>query len=282
MPHGDRPRRASPRRRRVRRATLLLLGALALLLMGLTVIGAGRPTEPPKAPVPTARATHGAVEIATGSARRAFQVLRNAAFGEPRVAIQIGHELVERHPEELARLRVNTGGLWQGRRELDVNRAVALALAERLERHGVQVELLPATVPPDYRADLLLSLHADASPQPWRQGYKSAHFSPPRNPLEPELKRLVDDAYLRASGLPDDTANVTSGMFRYYAFNHRRYEHAVSPHTPAVIVEMGYISHPRDLAWLSTPDRPAAALEEAVLAFLEARGRLPVPTRALR
>lgn len=281
MPHGDWPERVSSRRRRARRATLLTLLALTLVLAGITLVGADREARPPKAPAPTVRAAQGAVGFAAQNARRAFRALQSVAYGEVRVGIQIGHEGVADHPDELARLRYNTGGHWGGHDELSVNRAVGLALARRLERLGVRAELLPATIPPDYRADVVVSLHADASPLPWRRGYKSAHFTPPRNPLEPALKRRVDEAYLRASGLPDDDANVTGSMLEYYAFNHRRYRHSVSPHTPALIVELGYISHPDDRGWLERPDRPAAALADGILAFLEERGRLPTPSRTV-
>jgi N-acetylmuramoyl-L-alanine amidase len=150
---------------------------------------------------------------------------------------------------------------------------VAVALAERLRSAGIEVDLLPARVPPGYRASLLLSVHADASPDPSRRGYKSAHAVPRRTRREPLLKATVDAAYFAASGLPDDDANVTDAMLDYYAFAHHRLEHAAAPSTPGLIVELGYLSHPLDRAWMSDPTAPAAALADGILRYLAALER---------
>ncbi len=200
------------------------------------------------------------------------------ALGPPRVGVQIGHDGVEAHPDELGHLRGNTGGFALGRSELSVNRAVAAALKGRLEAQGVAVDLLRATPPAGYHADLVLSLHTDSlnvEVAAGRRGYKSAHFSPPRSPLEPRLKRLVDTNYRRATGLPDDTANTTGAMREYYAFNFRRYDAAVHPATPALLVELGYLSSPADAALLGKPRRVAEGLSGGVVAFLRSRNRLP-------
>jgi N-acetylmuramoyl-L-alanine amidase len=199
--------------------------------------------------------------------------LRVAAAGPPRVALQVGHLDARAHPDELARLRTSTGARSGGLREVDVNLAVAEALANRLARAGVRVELLPATVPPGYRADVLLAVHADANVDPARRGYKSAHREPPRNRREPWLRRAVDAAYLAAAPLPHDAANVTGAMLDYYAFAHRRLRHAAHPATAGLIVELGYLSHPQDRAWLDRAEAPARALAEGVLGYLAAIDR---------
>ena len=205
----------------------------------------------------------------------AWQSAINAARGPVRVGIQIGHENVAAHPEELAQLRWNTGGHANGLDEVELNRAVAGALQDQLEAYGVVVELLSATPPEGYYADLVLSLHADSVEDPARRGYKSAYFDPKRNPLEPRLKATIDRAYLTASGFPDDHHNTTQNMHRYYAFNTWRYRHSVHPGTPALIIEMGYLSSDADMAFLSLPEQPAAALSAGILEFLQAQGRLP-------
>ena len=193
--------------------------------------------------------------------------------GPPRVAIQVGHLDAHAHPDELARLRTSTGGRAGGVSEVDVNHAVAEALAAELRRAGVRVELLPATVPPRYRADVLLSVHADANADPTRRGYKSAHAEPPRNGREPWLRRAVDAAYLSAAPLPHDDANITGAMIDYYAFAHRRVRHAAHPATAGLIVELGYLSHAGDRAWLRRPEDPATALTDGVLGYLAAIDR---------
>jgi hypothetical protein len=198
----------------------------------------------------------------------AWTVVRGRIAGPPRVAIQVGHWRADEHPDELAALRVSTGASVAGLREVDLNLAVAEALARRLADAGVDATLVPATVPPGLRADVLLAVHADASAEPDRRGYKSAHAVPSRNGREPLLKAAVDAAYLRASGLPDDHANVTGAMLDYYAFAHHRLRHAAHRATAGLIVELGYLSHPGDRAWLGDPERVAAALSDGVLRYL--------------
>ncbi len=204
--------------------------------------------------------------------RRAWGSLRSRAFGPPRIGVQIGHADAHLHPDELASLRVSTGGRAGDVFEIDVNRAVAAALTARLEASGLRVDLLPATVPPGYRADAVVSIHADSSPDRERRGYKSAVFEATADRDDRRLKAAVDAAYLAATRLPDDDENVTSNMFAYYAFN-PRFEHAVARRTPALLVELGYISNPRDRLWLERPDALADALAVGIGRFLRAQGR---------
>ena len=152
--------------------------------------------------------------------RSAWQRAVGAARGPVRVGLQVGHENAAAHPEELARLRQNTGGHANGVDEVDLNRAVAEALREQLEAHGVTVDLLSATPPRGYYADLVLSLHADSVADPTRRGYKSAVFEPERNPFDAALKGHIDRAYFAVSGFPDDHHNTTQNMHRYYALQH--------------------------------------------------------------
>lgn len=201
---------------------------------------------------------------------------RELLLGDVRVGVQVGHLHADDHPEEHARLRTSTGGEANGVTEVDVNRAVAAELAAILHEHGVAVDLLPASVPPRYRADALVSIHADSSPDPARRGYKSAHFEPARTPQERRLKELVDRSYFAATRLPDDHANVSGNMLHYYAFD-PGYRHAVSPVTPSILVEMGYISNRQDLGTLTDPETPARAIATGVLDYLREAGRLPDP-----
>ncbi|MCA9838942.1 MAG: N-acetylmuramoyl-L-alanine amidase [Trueperaceae bacterium] len=191
----------------------------------------------------------------------------------PRVGLQIGHLDPEEQPDELASLRYNTGGSAFGVNEVDINRSTAYMLKDMLEFEGIEVDLLPATMPANYHADLVIALHSDASPDVNRRGYKSAYFRYPRNKWEPELKKAIDQAYFFFSGLPDDDENVSGSMLEYYAFNRARYKHAVSRSTPAVIVEMGYISNEQDRDFLLDPVNPAYALKRGILTYLAERGR---------
>jgi N-acetylmuramoyl-L-alanine amidase len=248
------PSLAPPRRR-----ILLILLALLLLACSFTL----RPL------------LHQARLYDTTPLRAVVVLGRNLLLGPVRVGLQVGHEQVHDHPDELAALRFNTGGHSAGIDEVDVNRAVAAELKMLLEAAGIRVDLLPATVPRDYNADLVLSLHADSSLDTDRNGFKTAHFHPARNPLEPVLKELIDSHYLPASGLADDSINTSGAMYYYYAFS-RSYRHSVHPLTPALIVELGYISNASDRQFLLQSERPARLLADGVLAFLQFRQRLPV------
>ena len=207
--------------------------------------------------------------------RSSWRGVVTLALGPPRAGVQIGHDGAGAHPDELGHLRGNTGGYADGVDELTINRSVALALQTRLEAQGVTVDLLRATPPAGYHADVVLSLHADSVDDPARRGYKSAHFKPPRSLLEPRLKRAVDHRYLEATGAADDTPNTTEAMEEYYAFNFRAYRHTVHPATPALLVELGYLSSPADAALLAQPERLADALAEGVTDFLRVRNRIP-------
>lgn len=200
-----------------------------------------------------------------------WQLPGRGVTGVPLVAIQVGHLHAHEHAQELAGLRTSTGGYANGVAEVDVNQRVATRLAQALEELGVQAQVLPASVPPDYRAHAFISIHADSSLDPLRRGYKSAYFRSRRNHWDPVLKESLDLYYLGGSGLPDDHLNVSGAMLDYYAFD-RRYRHSIHPSTPAVIVELGYLSNPRDLAFLRNEEQVAGLLVCGVVRYLATRG----------
>lgn len=200
--------------------------------------------------------------------------IRETLDGRTRVGLQIGHLDTGNHPEELASLRYNTGGVSGNRTELGVNKSVAYLLRDMLLAEGLLVDILPATVPRSYRADVFISLHADSSPDPTRRGYKSAYYRYLRNKQDPILKTHIDQAYFYFSGLPDDDANVSGSMLEYYAFNHQSFKHALAPRTPALLVEMGYISNDADWEFIKDPVNPAYALKMGILSYLRAVGKI--------
>lgn len=193
--------------------------------------------------------------------------------GKTHIGIQVGHLDVINHPDELENLRYNTGGVAGERSELEVNKSVAYLLRDMLQAEGFLVDVLPATVPRNYRADVFISLHADSSPDLQRRGYKSAYYKYVRNHQDPILKTHIDKAYFYFSGLPDDDANVSGSMLEYYAFNRQRFKHSLAKRTPAILVEMGYISNDADWEFLKDPVNPAYALKMGILSYLEERGK---------
>jgi N-acetylmuramoyl-L-alanine amidase len=189
--------------------------------------------------------------------------------GPRRVGIQVGHLDVQDAPEEFPSLRFQFGGSSAGVDEVDVNRAVAQLVAGLLTSAGVIVDLLPATIPPSYLADAFVAIHADSIDSDDASGFKIAHGFY-RGPYEDELVRALDTEYARATDMGRNS-NISPDMTDYYAFAWYRYEHALAPHTPAAIIEMGYISNEDDRAMLlDHQDIVARGIANGVLRFLAA------------
>lgn len=255
---------SEPHHDRTRPWTRLLAGT-TLVLAAFLVVLAG--------PVRSTALLYG-----TGAAEAARIAAVNMLKGPVRVGIQIGHLDAHLHPEEHTALRFNTGGHAAGVDEVAVNIAVAEELARLLEAEGVKVDLLPASVPVHYSADAVLSLHADSVADDWRSGYKSAYFEPQRNRHDPLLKEHIDAVFLAGSGLRDDSLNTSGTMIGYYAFN-PAYRHSINPRSPALLVEMGYISSESDRRFLLQPRLPAQLISEGLLDFLRSQKRLPPAPR---
>jgi hypothetical protein len=88
------------------------------------------------------------------------------------VAIQVGHWKESELPDALARLRGSTGTSGGGRTEVSLNLDIAQRVAAQLRAAGRTVEILPATVPTGYEADLFVALHADGNSSGAARGYK--------------------------------------------------------------------------------------------------------------
>jgi hypothetical protein len=183
-----------------------------------------------------------------------------------RIALQAGHWRAAEAPEELARLRTN-GTMGGGRHEWEVTLGIARHAADLLEARGYQVEILPTTVPPGYRADLFIAIHADGFHSPAASGFSVAAPRRDATGLGQAFADLLAGHYREASGLRHRVA--TRRMQGYYAFNSRRYRHALDPLTPAVILEAGFMTSPSDRELLfHAPDRLARGIAAAVEEFL--------------
>jgi N-acetylmuramoyl-L-alanine amidase len=138
-----------------------------------------------------------------------------------------------------------------------------------LEQMGYEVDILPAVVPPDYRAHLFIAIHADGSNDSNASGYRVAG---PRQDATGRASRfvsLLEQSYGEATDLRR-LPTVTRRMQNYYAFNFRRYEHALHPMTIGVIIETGFLTSARDRqVILSDPKRAARGIVDAVVAFPE-------------
>ena len=188
--------------------------------------------------------------------------------GQRRVGLQAGHWLTEEVPPELGRLQ--GGAVGGGKQEWEVNLDIARRAAVLLQAAGIQVDVLPATVPPSYRANAFIALHADGDPAGAANGFKVARPGFSSLPdVDDRLVETLNQVYAADTELPRDDEHISLRMRYYYAFNSRRYCHAVAPGVPQAIIEMGYLTSPIDRRLLiGDPDRLARGLADGVQAFL--------------
>ena len=185
-----------------------------------------------------------------------------------RVGIQAGHWKIEELPEELRRLRSSTGARYGRYREVDANLEVARRVVEYLEAADIQVDLLPATVPPGYRADAFVSIHADGAHRSGVRGWKMS--TPWRSST---ASRMLLDALVRTypmfTGLPEDRYGTTYNMRGYYAFSPHRFRHAIDRRTPAIIIETGFVTVAEDREVLfGAPDTVARGIAAGIVRYL--------------
>jgi hypothetical protein len=250
---------------------------------------AGSPSDRPSPPVVAAEAGCDLPEAQTppslpdGPDRwRAFrEPLPPATVWNPpgrrRVGLQAGHWLVEGSPLELGRLQ--PGAVGGGKQEWEVNLDLAQRTKLLLEEAGVDVDLLPSTIPVRYRANAFVAIHADGDPAGAARGFKVARPGFSSIPdVDDRLVGALNAAYASATALPRDDEHISLRMRYYYAFNSRRYCHALAPGVPQAIVETGYLTSAADRALLlGDPDSAARGIANGVLAFLKT---LPPPNGA--
>lgn len=163
------------------------------------------------------------------------------------VAIQAGHWKSAELPDALAHLRGSTGAIGGGRTEAQVTLDIAERTARLLRDKGLTVEVLPATVPTGYKADLFISLHADGSNNSGPRGYKvSTRWRSEVAALDALLVQSIEQGYGAVTKLPSDS-NITRAMRGYYAYSsYRNEEYRIGDTTPAAILEMGFMTNAQD------------------------------------
>lgn len=190
--------------------------------------------------------------------------------GPVKVALQVGHLRSNELPEEQQRLRTSTGTSGGGKAEWQTNLAIAEATKAQLEKEGYVVEMLPATIPENYWADIFIAIHADGSTNTNASGYKSSPPYRDKTGKAAELSKVIDDEYGKATGLPYDP-QISRNMRGYYAFSWWRFDHAVHPMTTAVIVETGFLTNANDRKVILNPEKPALAIIRAIKRFAQAQ-----------
>jgi len=195
--------------------------------------------------------------------------------GQARVGLQAGHWKVEEVPEELSGLKRNgSGAVGGGKLERDINLSIVKLVVPLLEEKGIVVDILPVTIPQDYVADAFIAIHADGNTDTNVSGFKIAAPRRDYSGKSSSLAEFLEGEYQGATSMAIDP-NITRRMRGYYAFNWRRYEHAIHFMTPAVIVETGFLTSPKDRNILvSRQDKAADGIAKGIIRFLESQGLL--------
>jgi N-acetylmuramoyl-L-alanine amidase len=153
--------------------------------------------------------------------------------------------------------------------ELEINLDVAQRVVSALNEAGYRADLLQEWDDRllGYRADVLLSIHADACLYPEASGFKVARVADSHVPeIEDRLVACLVDEYSARTGLAFHQGSITADMAQYHTF----YE--IDPRTPGAIIEVGFMLADR---WLLTSraDLVAQGIIDGIFCFLEGEGR---------
>jgi N-acetylmuramoyl-L-alanine amidase len=152
-----------------------------------------------------------------------------------------------------------------GLQEVDVNLDIARRVVMRLTALGWTVDQLEEfdSRLHGYRADALLSIHADSCNVPGKSGFKLARAEGSLIPgSEDRLVDCVSRHYALQTGLEFDAHTITYDMRRYHAF----YE--IDPNTPAAIIETGFMLDDRQLL-TERPDVVAQGIVNGLICFID-------------
>jgi N-acetylmuramoyl-L-alanine amidase len=149
--------------------------------------------------------------------------------------------------------------------ELEVNFEVAQRVVFALKQSGYRADLLQEWDArlDGYRADALISIHADACLYPEASGFKVARVIDSAVPQEEDrfIACLVK-YYGARTGLYFHEGSVTADMTVYHTF----YE--IAPETPAVIMETGFMLADRELL-TQRQDLVAQGIVDGLICFLQ-------------
>jgi N-acetylmuramoyl-L-alanine amidase len=152
--------------------------------------------------------------------------------------------------------------------ELEINYEVAQRVVFELRRYGYQVDLLQEWDDrlAGYRADVLLSIHADSCLYAEATGFKVARVSDSHVPeIEDRLVACLVGYYGARTGLNFHEGSITHDMTQYHTF----YE--INPDTPGAIIEVGFMLADRALL-TQRPDLVAQGIIDGILCFLKGEG----------
>ena len=152
-----------------------------------------------------------------------------------------------------------------GLQEVDINLDISRRVVALLTARGWTVDLLEEfdVRLNGYRADALLSIHADSCNVPGKSGFKIVRAEGGYHaPSADVLVDCITHHYAARTGLAFDPYTITYDMTRYHAF----YE--IDRVTPAAIIEAGFMLDDRELL-TQRPDVVAAGIVDGLVCFIE-------------
>ncbi len=231
------------------RLMLVIAGAslLAVALIGGRLIATGGENSPTVAPSASDSITPSAYPPTISSPTP-------LSTHAPRVGIVAGHS------------GYDPGAVCaDGTTEADVTMAVAEEVVVLLVRKGYQVDLLKEFDEQltGYRANALVSIHADSCDVPGASGFKVARVTDSAIPeAEDRLVACLYREYQAETGLMRHPSSITDNMTNYHAFREIDY------YTPGAIIETGFLLDDYDLL-VQRPKVVARGVAAGVVCFLE-------------
>ena len=156
-----------------------------------------------------------------------------------------------------------------GLQEVDVNLDIARRVVALLAQHGWTVDLLDEfdVRLNGYRADALLSIHADSCNVPNKTGFKMTRAETGVDMAAADaLVDCVTRHYELRTGLLFDAYTITYDMTRYHAY----YE--IDRGTPAAIIETGFLLDDREIL-TQRPDVVAQGIADGLACFINGEMR---------
>ena len=196
-----------------------------------------------------------------------------------RVGIQAGHWKIDQLPNELSSLQWDFGASAAGINEVDVNLDIAQRVAALLQKSGIATDVIPATVPTDYCANAFVAIHADGNDVSSVYGYKAAPSSWDTDGKAEALSNTIVQDYGQVTNMHQNPT-ITDNMTQYYAFNYQKFNAAIDPNTPGVLIEAGFITNPTDRSMLVNQSQLlATGIANGILDYLNGKiAPSPSPT----
>lgn len=252
-----RPRRGDFAASRALRVVIILCFLSALFALVRGVWSAAQSVPPPRlfAP-PTATPPFDPSIFAPGSTPNPLPPSPNLSEGQLPIGIVAGH------------WGNDSGAVCEDwLYEVDINLGIAREVVRLLRAQGYPTDMLEEFDPrlDGYRAQALVSIHADACLYPEASGFKVARVVDSAVPEEEDrLVNCLIDHYQSRTGLAFHAGSITDDMTQYHTF----YE--IDPATPGAIIEVGFMLADRNLL-LTRQDLIAQGIVEGILCFLQER-----------